>query len=465
MSKADKKDPVVTTGKVKDLVVSPAVKKAFGGKADDKVTTITVENEHLAGTRLEYVKPAERIQDLPSVDQIEDAERILKAAGRTTEHRLGKVMFHGEELVPVETGLRAEFGRVKSEKLDKTIHLPGLHSFNLDDRVFGLYAVEQGDSKGYYLVDQDSYVEVQPEAADGRRNWMLYSNMIMNGTLVLINSISINDQVIGDSGLTNVESRENLLNGTTLTATRNPPNRHDLRHPHRDDPQGYLAPWDEGNTKPLPLLKTRALFTHSQFKRSMVMDSFLSKGVYRSVHITQSVIDGSGAPASVTGANLYRCALAGTRVHLKNTSMTECTVNSDAELIIKYTTFNNLHFSAKTVRITNKFNYLSLDTPTNKLYLVRSSLREFDLGASSYNMVRLKLDASAEEVRKVICAQLSFDEEGYPIALTSLTGSIADYLTEAVVSRLKVIRLLDEAKRLVRDVGMRETNYDDMHSA
>lgn len=513
MSKPGKKDPVVTTGKVKDLTVSPAVKKAFAGKADDKVTTITVDNEHLAGTRPEHVKPSkgskasavsEEIfrqagdlptsivtpgsaldimikehtgstpfsaqnanEDLPSVNQIEDAERVLKAAGRVSEGRRGYVTANGEDLVPIKTDIRTKHNRIEVD-LDGSnflIHLGDMSAFDLSARVFNLFVGMSNGMKTVYLVDQDSHVEIPKD--EGRNNyWIGHHGMAGNkqGILVLISSSSKRDTVVGESILVNTDSSDNLLNSSYLIATREQPRPHEVHFLRHDDHrQSEHDPWNSHKKIEFPLVKNRAIHVNSRFKRATITDSFVSPGQYHSVHIRNSVIEGASSCA-VSNSSVIKTTLFGTVVALKQSNLSECGIRSEGELYIKYTPFNHLHLSTKKALILNKFNYLSLDTSRGKLLLVRTGRHEFDLGSSVYDFQRLKLNASEEEVCKVISGIMSFDEEGMPVALTSITSSFVNYLTESVMSRLKVIRLLDEAKALVNETGMRSHGYEDFYS-
>ncbi|MNG36817.1 hypothetical protein D3C84_1239700 [compost metagenome] len=79
-------------------------------------------------------------------------------------------------------------------------------------------------------------------------------------------------------------------------------------------------------------------------------------------------------------------------------------------------------------------------------------------------MERLRLDAPKEEIEKVVACQLSLDPEGFYTQPTSLSCSVASYLTDSITSRLKVVRLLDEAKQLVREVGDRTRPWDDIYA-
>lgn len=495
MSKADKKDPVVTTGKVKDLAVSSDVKKAFGGKPDDTVVSVElpksgkgVWNPPKKGSKASaaseeifrqagdldnpIVTPGsaldimlnEHARSLPSVDQIEDAERVLKAAGRVSEGRRGYVNFDGEELVPLQTDLRIDRGRIEVTIDGKTtpIYLGDTREYDTSKRVFNLFVVSGDGSKTVYLVDQDSYVD---HPSDRTRNFSWGSGGFINpkqGVLVLIGSSSKRDSILGENVLINADSSDNLLNSSTLIATREQPRPHEVRFLRHDDHRQSDEPWDYNKLTDLPMVKNRAVFADSKFKRAIILDSFLSPGLYVGAHVRNSVIEGASR-CHVRNSSIIKSTLFGTSAHLKNTNLTDCGIRAEGELHIKYTVFNHLHLSGKKVMIVNKFNYLSLDTARGKMYLVRSSRHDFDLGSSVYDFQTLKLTVSEEEVRRVICSIMSIDEEGIPQAMTSITNSFANYLTEAVMSRLKVIRLLDEAKGLVNDAGMRSNSYDDVY--
>lgn len=495
MSKPEKK-ATVSTGKTKDVVTDPQVRKAFGGKDDDTVISIKLpkgdsENVVLPGSTLDtmikkhkaekhpVVQPGSYLEawvdkkggevlpipeNTPPTDrQIQNAERILKAAGRDMNRKLGGLTVNGVDQDPIDTDISTMYRDLKSDKLPgETVYLNSIHGYRIHDRKFNLFLVELGGESTYYFVDQESQVTIN---ADGSNLRLRRHPVNGHGVLILINSVSVDDQVIGESLLVNADSERNLLNSSALISFEEPRAYHDYGLAFRDHTRRPPAnPWDESEHS-LPSTKRRQAYEGSQFKRVQAYDSFLMRGTYRSAHLAQCVIEGGGQ-ANVVNSHLTQSVLAGTQVTLKNSNLTNCSLRSDGELLIKHSTFNYMHVSAKSVHILNKFSYLSLDTPTQKLYVVRANYREIDVGTSSYTMQRLKIAASEDEVRKVVAAALSVDEEGFPVAETSITRSFANYLTEAVMSRLKVIQLLDEAKQLVYQVGVGRANnfYDDLYA-
>jgi hypothetical protein len=458
MSKPEKKTATVTTGKVKDLVVTPEVKQAFGGEPDDTVVSIKLPG---AAHKVEEAQP---VDASPTDRQIQNAERILKAAGRGMNRKLGTVTVDGVEIEPIATGIKTDLTSIYIKELGEAIHLPGTHGYRVSDREFKLFSVKVGVNQNYYLLDDESSVELNIK--ENRRNRFGFeggSVAARKSIMALVNSSSTDDTVVGEAALINVISQKNLLNSSALIATE------DVVTPHGYGYNGLFAdhavdkPWEISGKK-IESIKSRATVSESQFKRTTVVNSMITQGSYLECQFNRCTIEASGF-TSASRSYLDKTTLSGTRMTLKNVNLGSCTVRSEAELLIKYSVFNNLMFSGKTIHILNKFNYLSLDTPASKMFLVRASNREFDLGTSVYNLQRLKLNCTIEEVRKVISGVMSIDEEGFPVAETSITRSFANYLTESVMSRLKVIQLIDEAKQLVRDVGAKNHAWDDMYSA
>jgi hypothetical protein len=405
------------------------------------------------------------VEEAPTDRQIKNAERVLKAAGRDPDSLIseavadavmrvqaqGTFMYEGVLQDPIETGLKVDYNRIRSQHLETPFYLPHPISQLYTDKVFSLYRLRAGDVEAYYLLDSNSTVSVG--GGDARLDYHRRQNVPNRGVLVLINSSSNDDIVLGESTLINTESAYNLLNNAVLACTK----EHDPNYP-----RGFGHMSDE----PTPVskeVKERFNVRECLFKRTSVFNSSISKGEYRDSQVHDSQISSAGY-VQVGTCQIFDCHIRGTRVTLKGNHLTKCGVNSEGELLLKYSRFTGAHIKANSIYIPNKFCYLEIDTPQHKMYMVRATRRDFDLGVNLHNMERLRLDAPKEEIEKVVACQLSLDPEGFYTQPTSLSRSVASYLTDSITSRLKVVRLLDEAKQLVREVGDRTRPWDDIYA-
>lgn len=517
MNKVEKKaaDATVTTGKLKDVTNDPKVLKAFGGVKDDTVVSIKLPGKAHEAFKASVAKEAQgpilgqsdvaemfkknlftleqeeqkhavvdpwgsqellvgrRATDLPQGDdltptdrQIRNAERVLRAAGLDSDTLVTEAVAQALEKVqatgtfinegvlqePIETGLVVDYNRISSTLLDKAFYLPHPVGQAYQDKLFSLYKLTIREREVYYLLDSNSTVSLG--GGDARPGFNIRQPYVpSHGVLCLINSSSNDDVVIGESTLVNTESAYNVLNNSVLARTKEPNYEYG---PGLD----YIMD--------IPVVrkhevKERMNIRECQFKRASVFDSRLTKGVYRDSQIRDTRIDGSGY-VTVGTSQLSDANIRGTRVTIKGVHLSKSGVISEGELLLKYCRFSGVHISAKAVYIPNKFSYLELDTPQHKLYLIRSTRRDFDLGVNLHNLERFRLDATEEDIQKHVAIQLALDPEGFHTRPTLISCSIASYMTDSIVSRLKVIRLLDEAKQLVRETGDHSRPWDDIYS-
>lgn len=507
MSKVDKKaaDATISTGKAKDVIKDPQVAKAFGGKPDDNVVSIKLPGKDHEEFKANIAKEAQSpkggglltlvgrdpfdtaldpnvkpvidpnyvgqmgfmpAEEVPTDRQIRNAEKVLKAAGLDPEAKIGlavaqaleKTQASGTFMVegvlqePIETGLTVQFNRIQSSVIQRDFYLPHPVNRMYADKVFSLYRQRTGEFEAYYLLDNNSTVTLN--GGDPRPGYYRPRNLSAGGVLILINSSSNDDIVLGDSSLINTESAYNVLNNTMLARTKDPVNGPRFPFDHWEDNLPVVQKQE---------VKERLNIRETQFKHVSLIDSEVTRGVYRHSSFNNSSVRGSGH-VTVERSNLYETEVIGTRVTLEAVQFTKSYVSSESELLVKHVRFNGSHVRSKSIYIPNKFCYLELDTPQNKMFFVRSSRREFDLGNNMHSMERFKLDAPSEDIRRQVAIQLAMDPEGFHTRATLITRSVANYIADSILSRLRVIRLLDEAKQLVEEVGERRHDYDDIYS-
>lgn len=460
---AESADSVIAPEQILDNA-SLILKNSAGGGRLSKITPAALEVGDGWGNG-RRISDAPQGDELPTERQIRNAEKIMKAAGLDVDSMISEAVtnalektqatgtFFNEGVLqdPIETGLKMEFGRITSGHLKNAFYVPHQIETMYRDKVFSLYSHQGNGAEVFYLLDGNSTVTLG--GGETRLAFHRPTNALSRGALVLINSSSTDDMVLGDSLLVNTESAHNLLNNSVLARTKESPVG---AYPGFSQ---YLLPAPASTED----IKERLNIKECQLKRSSVFDSFLTKGLYRDAQIHDSHVKGSGY-VTVETSSLMETEISGTRIVIKGANLNRCNVSADGELLLKYSRFSGTRIRASSIYIPNKFNYLELDTPQHKLYFVRSTPREFDMGTQQYSMERLRLDVGEEEIRKLVAAGLSVDQEGLPARQTMLTRSVAGYLTDSIRSRLRVIRLLDDAKQLVREVGSSTRPWDDMYA-
>lgn len=402
--------------------------------------------------------------DLPTDRQIKNAERVLKMAGLDPESKISEAVaqalqntqangtFINEGVLqePIETGLRIMNTRINSDYLEYGFNIPYKLVGEYEDKTFSLYRLITSENELYFIMDNNSTVNIS--GGDTRPNGYRHRQVAQRGVLLLINSSSNDDVVLGESTLVNTESAFNVLNGTTLVR-------------HKEPRGGYPRIFRQSEDANLFVRQTKERFNVSEcrFKRASIWNSEIAKGEYAEVQILDSAIRSAGF-AHVAWSQIEDSTIKGSRITTHMANLKESTVQCEGEVALRHYRASHVHIGAKAVYIPNKFCFLEVDTPQHKLYFVRVSRNEFELGSNPNHLKRFSLNASAEELRMHIITQLAVDEEGFPINTTSLIASVGQYLTDVVVSRLKVVRLLDEAQALVEEVAPTQGHYHDMYS-
>lgn len=461
----------VETKKLKDVTKDAKVTKAFGGQPGDGVVTVTVEKtpkvDFLYGattlanapTTASPGKARVILPDDPNIEYVRagDNEDIAEAkVNAAVASALAKTQLQGTFMVggvlqdPIKTGIGLWNGRLG--EIDITGSPPGatLPQY-LDKSVFGktfsLYLYKDHESEVYYYLDADSTVSIG--GGDPKTGYYRHRTT-KNGVLVLINSSSTDDIVIGESVLANTDSSYSVLNQSTIAKTKNP-----------------ADPWElvpvEGKDGNDHVVKTRLAIRECEFKRCLMLDSTFPSGRYIETHLTQSSVDSSGY-THVLNTTLQKSTVRGSRVTLEGNRIYDSNIHSDGEVTIKNCVFKATHVRGKSLFIPNKFNYLELDTPLHKLYLVRSSPKEFDVGFTSHGMERFRLNDGDRQLERFIFRMANVDPEGSPQRSTIISDSISQYMLDSIRSRLTVINTLDAAEQLVLDTNLYQRPWDDIYS-
>lgn len=460
------KSPVVKAS-VKELVIAEPVKVPV----DDKThTLLTIEevvdqiNNAQTKTVLVDTPPPIEEEPAPTDRQIKNAERILRAAGRDSEtvaaeavaralenkQESGILSIDGIVQTPLLTGVTVERNRLNTENSDYALYIPYFLNITDKSKTFSIYHVTIDKCEVIYALDNSSTVELSA-ATHGIRPFHR-NKLTTAGSLLLINSSSKNDVIIGDNALSNAATSNCLLNSSTIFQDDAPK-------------ENYGLPWPE-LTRMGEFTPNQITIKDSQFKRSTVQNSTVSPGTYIDARVRDANIE-STTHANFTRVDIWKCRINATRtVLIRDAQLHSCGFTSESDLIIESSRFSNIYASVPSINIPNKFSYLELDAPWGILSLVRASRSEFSLGTSHYRQERFKLNVSRETILEFVKAQadtMSWTEG--KVTNTLITDSIAEYLVDSIMSRLAVINLLDSALQLAQEMTGFRSTYEDPYSA
>lgn len=400
----------------------------------------------------------------PTDRQIKNAERVLRAAGRDSEtvaaeivartlenkQETGILSIDGVVQTPLLTGVTVTRNRLNTENSDYGLYIPYVMGETAKDKVFSVYRIEIDKAEVIYALDNESTVELSSDASM-RRPFSRHRAMGV-GSLILINSVSKHDTIMGESSLLNAATSNCLLNSSVLCRIDDP------------KPAANNLPWG-GCDSLNEFSENRMVVKNSQFKRATIENSDITPGTYIDTYVRDSRVESTGH-VTLLRTDIYKSRVDAPRVLLRDVNAISCTFSSETELTIEASRFSNIYTTSGSIHIPNKFCFLELDTPWGKLNFIRATRNEFSLGAGHYRQERFKLDVTREEILEFVKSQAGFGSwSGDKTPSTLISDSIAEYLADSVMSRLTVINLLDSARQLVNDISGNRALYEDPYSA
>lgn len=358
------------------------------------------------------------------------------------------VIINGIQITPTATDIPLQHGRL-GRGSSAQMYVPFYHK-GVDKKVFSRFVAEiDGRTVEFFLDDKSKVVINAPFFNSGRYDSLAAS--AMNSTLVLLNSSSIDDSVIGDNYLLNVASKSNVLNRSQLAGTR-----------MFTGPRDYM--FNESNEKPDDMdTVPRQKHENCQFKEARITDSELSPGYYSRSTVNQSKIK-SSRTVYVRHCELTKATYDGKSVTMTRVNSVSMSVTVEGEITLQNLKLNNEYLHARALYMPNKFAALTVDFPVQELKMIRTSVTEVELSFYQTDSVRFNLTPTREEVLEGIRDLMKRNNHSHsrtPAAENPFTESFLEYAADAIVSRLGVIVVMDAATAVVNEMNHRYNDYDD----
>lgn len=433
--------PVIERTAITELLLAdePVIKSKRSTKAPEAETETAVTEE----------QPTDR--------QIRNAERVLSAAGRDHESLVseaiakatamvnggGTLFVDGKLQTPLDIKVDISHGHFEITPQER-FYLPFHMGSLTKDKEFTFYRVGEIGTGTIYVLDKESSVEL----SSGNTSYYHRPNTC-KALVVLVNSHSKNDQFLGENSLINVNSSGNVFNNTSVNNDEKARN-------------AKLLCFNFNLDEPTPNPKVqRGSVKNGYYKRSTVINSNLGAGTFIESTINSSSIDSTGH-CTLLRTDINDVIIRGSRIHINDSRIDKATINTEGRCAVAHFRASGEYISATSIYITNKFDFLKMETPVGSMSLIRTDRTTFDLGNGPYNSKRFEMNVDREELEKFVGAQISYSEE---VIGSVFSNSMVAHLVDSVISRIGVIQMMSAAERLMQDVAPNYTRYEDVYSA
>lgn len=389
------------------------------------------------------------------------------------------VVIAGMNISPVATGLKptGPCGDMYVHE-GKEFHLPGHLLFNPHTRT-GVDENEpwirttsyQGPEMSLFafVYDGDTFYLLMDEHSSFTRDTQSYYGRSKGGMLIMINSVSNNDQFIGHNVLVNVESEDGTYNQSSIIVS--------------SSRVGPIRGWGESSA--FKVGSKREKYSNIRLKKVDVVDTALSRGRYYSCNFTKCHIRGTGTTENdITNSYLTECRIKGSRVTLVNLSGESLDFSAEGEILIKNVgKLKDQQWSFPSIHVTNRFAFTEIDYLTRHdraIKMVRISPTEVELSLTLWkDNVKVAIDTPRYTVESIVREGLREDKDkktepaqflspfvsptyngpfqplgyrGLDRPTDGIRGYMEGYIVDQVVSRLGVIQMLDEVEKAAQDI-------------
>lgn len=320
------------------------------------------------------------------------------------------------------------FGHVDIEGTRRHLNLPGLDDV-AKERELSLYCVLNRGKKHYYLLDDRSSVKVH--IGEGDMN-LIQDYNDPDPILLLINSHSQEDSVVGDSVLINVKSDYCVFNQSVV-------------HWKEDAP----GVWDKHD-------KAFAVLSSVSLKKMKVVNTRLPGGCYSegTIRNCRFVCPNPGM-VDVYKSNLYNSIVSAFEISISQSTLSDLDIVCDGSLKVYNTNFRYARRirSPGQVYIPNKFSVLEIETLNTPMTIVRESedLLVITNPWREKEALKFNKNVSRSELRELL---MQTDKFGLKVD----DGDMLAYVVDTIYGRLRVIRLLDQAA-LITQLASNERGY------
>jgi len=321
---------------------------------------------------------------------------------------------------------------------------------------------------------------------DDRSSFVLsddfYFRTARGGNLIMINAASMDNHFLGDCSLVNVAVKNTVLNKSHLVIVSG-----DVGASNGWGPSGPHRPG----------ISKRQEYDNLYLLACSVVDSILSGGRYSNSHITKSTVGGlkpsNPSPVKVTNSYLTQCVINGGKVSVSKLTAEKFVAETEKDILIRGVGgLNGQHWRVPSIHVTNRFAFTQLDYLSRHdraLMMIRTSPTEVYLTTDRWSLPAEKKPLPIDSPRHVIEEQLQellgekgkgvlkpfglipgpgpgplgytppWERPGFPgygghQGTETVKGQILQYLVDQVVSRLKMIVLLDEVEDVAEEMGI-----------
>lgn len=365
-----------------------------------------------------------------------------------------RVYFNGVAIEPSESGIKSYGNSVRWK--DTTFYAN--YAFDIPvDSLFSVYEIKSKDGKNTILfLDQWSYFEF----TDGD----LFYNREIEGKLLLLNSFVKNVVWHGSNDFINVHVENGSVRECSFIASRDKAG-YSWDHYEYHHLSNYMNENQRWDAK----YSDRHVYKDIRSRQSVFINSQVASGSYNATTIESSTITVPGM-VDVNGGMFNICNLRFGSLTSENAVLRRCSLAANGKaLISNVREENKIINSAETLYLDSKFAFTSITAPSmDDVLLLRVSETDYTIqrGMYQYDIAQFSSNDS-EEVIKDIITEFT---DGFNFRRRAdgriskvnkdniFTNGIRDFIFDTVISRLRMISMLESA----RDLG--EAVYPKAHS-
>lgn len=335
-----------------------------------------------------------------------------------------------------------------------------------EDIVFKVFKVKIAKKWITLLLDNKSsfHIEEEPSSVIRSRGFSKEASHIDNSVLVLIDSTSLNDSFENNiTILKRTRSENNHFVGTnTLTAKEENINGY------------YYGEYQAGGQaiSRAGLMSDEESDNYQQFNNIDFVNATVKESVIKCLPKTAGVIFNSSlinvtfegfqhySGLRVEHSQLRNVALRGKNILVEFHTGLNNSISADLTINLGRYSLSNRRFVGEGYHGLTKFALLFVDTPEYEPYELQViNYNEAVIGYGR-DKVKIKLDSDFETVKKAVKESITQYQYGATdVNLNSpIFRSIVNYIVDSIWSRLKIINLIEGARRLTSAVGPHPLN-------
>lgn len=373
------------------------------------------------------------------------------------------VVVNGMAIVPTRTGLVVNRGEIIQKTggdapASKVIgNRFNFSLYGLDDTELSEYVVNVDGKVMTFYLDNKSSVVMDTTKLGISDDYDYYVSRHYQGgaTVIVFNSNSLNNLFQGDNQLRNVDISGSVLNASSVHGQSE---RSGFQYTRKKVRNAF----EQVREFKYPRHRHSGL----RLRKSSVVDCTLAAGYYSKCSLNSSSTY-SDRNLRYSSVMLDNSEIRASSQCLERVNAYDTIITCEAHATVRNVNLNGDRITQRSLLMQNKFNFLKVDLPTDTLCMGRTSATEADIYIFTNTPKRILLSDSREEVEKAVSEVITgrayrWDEAPPAPDNNPLAQSIIKYATDAVMSRLEMIRILDSATEIVRTVEGRFEDWDDV---